>query len=117
MIRVCQLYASVTFSGVLWRVLIGPIPYLWVAALVGIIKMTISFILTLLNISHLMQFLMINNISTVTQFRDRTIQTAAISVGCVACLPGLVVTLMVRILARVSALQLVAVQAVNWQQR
>ena len=94
----CQLYASVTFSGVLWRVLIGPIPYLWVAALVGIMKMAVSLILTLLNISHLMQVLMINNISTVTQFSDRTIQTAALSVGFVACLPWLVVTVMVRIL-------------------
>ena len=99
-IRMCQLFASVTFSGALWRVLLGPIPYLWVAALVGIIKMTISFILALLNISHLMQFLMINNISTVTQFRDRAIQTAALSVGFIVCVPGLVVTVMVRILAR-----------------
>ena len=97
MIRVCQLYASVTFSGVLWRVLIGPIPYLWVAALVGILKMAVSFILTLLNISHLMQVLMINNISTVTHFSDRTIKSAALSAGCVACAPQIIVTVMVRI--------------------
>ena len=97
-LRFCQIFASITFSGVLWRVLLGPIPYLGVAGLVGIIKMVISFILALLNISHMLQFLMINNISTVNQFRDRTIQAAAVCVGGIACVPGLVVTVMVRII-------------------
>ena len=96
-IRISQLFTSVTFLGVLWRVLVGPIPYLGVALLVEILKVQISFNLALLNISHLLQFLMIYDINIIHQFKDKSIQATAVCVGCVACIPGLVDSAKVRL--------------------
>ena len=91
----CELIVIIVFSCVILRVIFGPFPYLAVVALVEILKLCLSFNVGMLNISNLLQFLMIYNISIIHQYSEENIKIIAICVGLLAGVPGMINSFMV----------------------
>ena len=59
---ISQIFTAVTFFGVFCRGVFGSLPYTVVAAIVEVLKATITFNLGILNLSHIAQFAIIYNI-------------------------------------------------------
>ena len=92
---ICELLVFIAFSCVIFRIILGPFPYLVVVVLVEILKLCLSFNVGLLNISSLLQFIMIYNISIIHQYSDKNMKILAICVGFGAGIPGLINSFMV----------------------